>query len=153
MKTLYIRLMGTPPDPESHLDKMRHATCSELAEHNLSPPVTVYSDVRDDNEDRPGLRRRLADAEAGIIDTLVITDISQLARSCEDLASICGQLTDCGVGIVTLRPFMDYTTAAGQMEMQFLRAWPLFRQYIAEFNEQHRQRGIAEARALRCRQS
>ncbi|OZD30828.1 hypothetical protein CH252_40665 [Rhodococcus sp. 06-1477-1B] len=86
---------------------------------------TVVEEYRDNETSASKVRgaksewsRMLADAKAGVIDTILAVDMDRLLRTMRDLVAI----TDMGVRIVTVSGEIDTTSADGALRAQMLAA-------------------------------
>lgn len=99
---------------EQTLDRQTSATREYAADHLGADTVEMYTDASTGtNTDRDGYRRLMADAEAGEIDTVVVHEVSRIARSVRDLSRTVDRLEAADVGLhilendMTLRPADD----------------------------------------------
>lgn len=92
---------------------------------------------------RPALDRLLSLARRRQIDVLVVWSLDRVGRSVKHLATLLDDLHALGVGFVSLREGLDWTTPSGRLQAQLLAI-------IAEFErERLRERvhaGLARAR-------
>jgi DNA invertase Pin-like site-specific DNA recombinase len=92
---------------------------------------------------RPALDRLVAMARRRQIDVLVVWSLDRLGRSVKHLVTLLDDLHALGVGFVSLREGLDWTTPSGRLQAQLLAI-------IAEFErERLRERvhaGLARAR-------
>lgn len=67
----------------------------------------VYTDVESGRkDDRPALKRLMADAAAGRVDVVLVYRLDRLGRSLVHTLQVCGELADLGVRVVSLtQPF------------------------------------------------
>ena len=87
--------------------------------------VGVYRDegrsARTDNiAKRPRFSAMLADAEAGIIDVVVVHKLDRLARNRRVAFETFDRLGRAGIGFVSIAENMDYSTPAGQLMLTML---------------------------------
>ena len=76
----------------------------------------VYSDHHTGkSRNRPGLKRLLADAQAGTVGTVIITEVDRLARRASHALAIDEELHRFGAGCVFLEQNIDTTTDNGKL--------------------------------------
>lgn len=76
---------------------------------------------------RPGLDRMLADAQAGKVDVVAVWKLDRLGRSLQHVLGTLDQLTNQGVGFVSLRDAgLDSTTPAGRLFTAMIAAFAAF---------------------------
>jgi DNA invertase Pin-like site-specific DNA recombinase len=94
-------------------------------------------------DSRPALNRLLADARRRRFDVIVVWSLDRLGRSLKHLVGLLDDLQAMGVGIISLREGLDWTTPSGRLQAQLLAM-------IAEFERARlRERvlaGLARAR-------
>jgi site-specific DNA recombinase len=76
--------------------------------------------------DRPGLRRALSEAAAGVYELLLVYRVDRLSRSVRQLAEIGESLDDFGVSLRSATEPFDTSTAAGKMMLQMLAVFAEF---------------------------
>lgn len=69
---------------------------------------------------RPGLKQLLADAEAGLIDIIVVYKIDRLSRSICDFADLTKKFDEWGVSFVAVTQEINTATSAGRMMLNIL---------------------------------
>lgn len=85
------------------------------------------------NTDRPGLRRLLADVEAGKIDCVVVYKVDRLSRSLLDFAHLMRAFEDRGVSFVSVTQQFNTATSMGRLVLNVLLSFAQFeREIIAE---------------------
>ena len=77
---------------------------------------------------RPGLRRALAAARAGMIDVLLVYRVDRLTRSLRDLVTLLDDLDHAGVAFRSATEPFDTATAIGRMLVQMLGMFAQFEQ-------------------------
>lgn len=108
--------------------------------------ATEYLDegVSGAKESRPALDRLLKDARRRRFDVVLCWSLDRLGRSLKHLVGLLDDLHSLGVGVVTLKEGLDWTTPSGRLQAQLLAI-------IAEFErERIRERvklGMARAKA------
>ena len=83
----------------------------------------------DDLTKRPEFARMLADAEAGLIDVIVVHMLDRFARNLRVTLETLERLERQGVGFVSISENMDFTTAIGRVILATLAA---FAQYFSD---------------------
>ena len=76
--------------------------------------------------DRPGLRRALEEAAAGVYELLLVYRVDRLSRSVRQLAEIGENLDQFGVSLRSATEPFDTSTAAGKMMLQMLAVFAEF---------------------------
>ena len=76
--------------------------------------------------DRPGLRRALSEAAAGVYELLLVYRVDRLSRSVRQLAEIGENLDHFGVSLRSATEPFDTSTAAGKMMLQMLAVFAEF---------------------------
>lgn len=85
------------------------------------------------NLDRPALKRLLDDAEAGLIDVIVVYKIDRLSRSIADFADLLRKLDQWGVSYVSVTQDINTESSSGRMMQNLLMTFAQFeREVIAE---------------------
>lgn len=69
---------------------------------------------------RPALRRLLIDIKKGLIDTVIMTEISRLSRNKKDWLDLLQFFQDHGVEFITLRQKFDLSNAMGRMVLSLM---------------------------------
>lgn len=95
----------------------------EVKRHPNWEVVQTYTDKSSGaNKSRPGLDLMLADAKDKKFDIIICTKLDRLARSVLNLANICKDLDDWGIGIKFVEQNFDLTTAEGTLIRNILSA-------------------------------
>lgn len=85
------------------------------------------------NLERPALQRLLKDAEAGLVDIIVIYKIDRLSRSLLDFSELTKKFDDWSVGFVAVTQEINTSTSSGRMMLNILMTFAQFeRETIAE---------------------
>ncbi|MFN7882919.1 MAG: recombinase family protein, partial [bacterium] len=83
--------------------------------------------------ERPGLKRLIADVEAGLIDVIVVYKIDRLSRSLMDFAKLVEILDRNGVTFVSVTQSFNTTTSMGRLTLNILLSFAQFeREVIGE---------------------
>ncbi|MGH9867072.1 MAG: recombinase family protein [Candidatus Polarisedimenticolia bacterium] len=112
---------------------------------------TILPDRYDDggftgaNMERPGLKRLLADVEAGKINTVVVYKLDRLSRSMRDFFRIFEVFENHGVAFVSVTQAFNTTTPVGRMTMNLLL---LFSQFEREQTAERTRDKVWAARRL-----
>lgn len=72
--------------------------------------------------DRPALRQLLEDAEAGIVDAVIVSSLDRLARRIRITLEVVDRLAEKGVTLVTCRESFDTSTPTGQFVLTLFAA-------------------------------
>src|SRR5918995_1692158 len=111
--------------------------------------VQVYRDEgrsarTDDLAKRPAFEQLLADAEAGLIDVVVVHKLDRFARNLRVTLETLERLDQAGVGFVSISEQMDFTTPIGKVILATLAA---FAQYYSDNLSTETKKGKAERKA------
>lgn len=82
------------------------------------------------NMDRPGLKRLLADIEAGKIDIILLYKIDRLTRSLTDFAKIVDVLDRVGASFVSITQSFNTTTSMGRLTLNMLLSFAQFEREV-----------------------
>jgi DNA invertase Pin-like site-specific DNA recombinase len=114
-----------------------------VADRGWEAQEYVDGGVSGAKDSRPALNRLLADARRRRFDVIVVWSLDRLGRSLKHLVGLLDDLQAMGVGIISLREGLDWTTPSGRLQAQLLAM-------IAEFERARlRERvlaGLARAR-------
>lgn len=87
----------------------------------------IYTDTESGTHmDRPGLKRLMADAEAGKLDMLLLFRVDRLSRKVHELSSMIDRLTRCGVALRSITEPFDTASLSGKMMLQMLGVFAEF---------------------------
>jgi site-specific DNA recombinase len=111
--------------------------------------VQVYRDEgrsarTDDFAKRPAFQQLLIDAEAGLIDVVVVHKLDRFARNLRVTLETLERLDRVGVGFVSISEQMDFTTPIGKVILATLAA---FAQYYSDNLSTETKKGKAERKA------
>jgi site-specific DNA recombinase len=85
------------------------------------------------NMKRPALQKLLADAEAGLVDVIVVYKIDRLSRSIIDFSELSGKLDEWSVSFVSVTQEINTSTSSGRMMLNILMTFAQYeREIIAE---------------------
>lgn len=124
---------------------------AELAKYGVQPDDMFSEHVSATSKKRPALTNALRQCRTG--DVFVVWRLDRVARSLKQLLDIMQDLTDRGVGFVSLTERVDTTTAIGRLYVQLAGAFAEFeRQLIVERTragvERAKERGVKFGREL-----
>jgi DNA invertase Pin-like site-specific DNA recombinase len=104
---------------------------AELAKHGVMPDDMFSEHMSATAKKRPALANALRQCRTG--DVFVVWRLGRVARSLKQLLDIMQDLTDRGIGFVSLTERVDTTTAIGRLYVQLAGAFAEFeRQLIVE---------------------
>jgi site-specific DNA recombinase len=122
----------------STLDAQREAGEAYITSQKSNGWVCLPERYDDDgfsggNMKRPALQRLLADAEAGLIDVIVVYKIDRLSRSILDFGELSKKLDKWGVSFVAVTQEINTSTSSGRMMLNILMTFAQYeREVIAE---------------------
>ncbi len=130
------------------LDAQQRATAAYCAAHGWEL-MPEYRDEgksarSDDLAKRPDFARLLADAEAGLVDVIVVHKLDRFARNLRVTLETLERLERAGVGFVSISEQMDFTTPIGKVILATLAA---FAQYYSDNLATEVKKGKAERKA------
>ena len=117
------------------LDAQRHAAEAYILSQ-AGEGWTVLAEQYDDggfsggNVERPGLKRLLADIEAGNIDVVVVYKIDRLTRSLTDFARIVEIFEKHGVSFVSVTQSFNTTSSMGRLMLNVLLSFAQFEREV-----------------------
>jgi site-specific DNA recombinase len=82
------------------------------------------------NMERPGLKRLLADIEAGKVDIILLYKIDRLTRSLTDFAKIVEVLDKAGASFVSITQSFNTTTSMGRLTLNMLLSFAQFEREV-----------------------
>ena len=82
------------------------------------------------NMERPGLKRLLADVEAGRIDIILLYKIDRLTRSLSDFSRIVDVLDKAGASFVSITQSFNTTTSMGRLTLNMLLSFAQFEREV-----------------------
>lgn len=133
MKVFYARVSTQEQNEARQIEAARLNECEKIFIDKASGK----------NADRKQLKAMLDFVRQG--DTVIVSDISRLARNTRDLLSIVNQLNEKGVEFISLKENIDTTTATGKFMLTLFGA-------MAELERntilQRQAEGIAEAKKI-----
>jgi putative DNA-invertase from lambdoid prophage Rac len=100
-------------------------------------------DIGSGSRERPGRERLLMTARRREIDVIVVWRLDRWGRSVADLMATLGELTELGVGFVSLTEALDLTTPTGRAMAGMLA---IFAEFEREILRERVRAGIAQAR-------
>ncbi|MBI3865533.1 MAG: recombinase family protein [Planctomycetia bacterium] len=112
---------------ESYIASQRHEGWELIPAHYDDPGFTGA------NVDRPGLRRLMADIEAGKVDVIVVYKVDRLSRSLMDFSRLIETFDKHKVSFVSVTQAFSTTTSMGRLTLNILLSFAQFeREMISE---------------------
>jgi site-specific DNA recombinase len=117
------------------LDAQREA-CAAYVLSQRHEGWTLNPDLYDDggfsggSMDRPGLKRLLADIQAGKVDTIIVYKVDRLTRSLADFAKIVDVLDAAGASFVSITQSFNTTTSMGRLTLNVLLSFAQFEREV-----------------------
>jgi DNA invertase Pin-like site-specific DNA recombinase len=114
----------------------QYDACAAYALSQRHEGWTVVKDRYDDggfsggNLERPGLKRLLADIEAGKVDIILLYKIDRLTRSLSDFAKIVDILDRKGASFVSITQSFNTTTSMGRLTLNMLLSFAQFEREV-----------------------
>jgi site-specific DNA recombinase len=114
----------------------QYDACTAYALSQRHEGWTVTKDRYDDGGfsggtlERPGLKRLLADIEAGKVDIIVLYKIDRLTRSLSDFAKIVEILDRKGASFVSITQSFNTTTSMGRLTLNMLLSFAQFEREV-----------------------
>jgi DNA invertase Pin-like site-specific DNA recombinase len=117
------------------IDAQRDAGHAYIASQRAEGWIPVADDYDDPafsggNMDRPGLKRLMADIEAGKIDVVVIYKIDRLTRSLADFSKMVEVFERHGVSFVSVTQQFNTTTSMGRLMLNILLSFAQFEREV-----------------------
>ena len=90
--------------------------------------VEIYEEpgLSGKNTNRPAFQKMLRDVKAGIIDTVMVTELSRISRSVTDFLNFVEELSNLGADFICLQYEFDTTSPAGKVFMTIIMALAQF---------------------------
>lgn len=132
MKIGYARVSTLDQNPEMQFDALEKAGCEKIFDDTVSGA----------KEERPGLIAALEYVRKG--DYLVVWKLDRLGRSLKHLIDVVDDLSDRGIGFVSLQDGFDTKTNGGKFVFQIFGALAEFERNIIR---ERTNAGLAAARA------
>nr|WP_315458353.1 recombinase family protein [uncultured Sphingorhabdus sp.] len=123
-------------DQEYNSLDSQYDACTAYALSQRNEGWTVGKDRYDDggfsggNLERPGLKRLLADIEAGKVDIILLYKIDRLTRSLSDFAKIVEILDRKGASFVSITQSFNTTTSMGRLTLNMLLSFAQFEREV-----------------------
>jgi len=117
------------------LDAQREA-CDAYILSQRHEGWTLVKDSYDDggfsggNMERPGLKRLLADIEAGKVNVIVVYKVDRLTRSLADFAKIVDVLDERDASFVSVTQSFNTTTSMGRLTLNVLLSFAQFEREV-----------------------
>ncbi|HEX7633837.1 MAG TPA: recombinase family protein [Noviherbaspirillum sp.] len=117
------------------IDAQRDAGHAYIASQRAEGWIPVADDYDDPafsggNMDRPGVKRLLADIEAGKIDIVVVYKIDRLTRSLADFSRMIDVFERHGVSFVSVTQQFNTTTSMGRLMLNILLSFAQFEREV-----------------------
>jgi DNA invertase Pin-like site-specific DNA recombinase len=117
------------------IDAQRDAGHAYIASQRAEGWIPVADDYDDPafsggNMERPGLKRLMADIEAGKIDVVVIYKIDRLTRSLADFSKMVEVFERYGVSFVSVTQQFNTTTSMGRLMLNILLSFAQFEREV-----------------------
>jgi site-specific DNA recombinase len=117
------------------LDAQREA-CAAYVLSQKHEGWSLLPDYYDDggytggNTDRPGLKRLLANVEAGKVDVIVVYKVDRLTRALSDFSKIVDVLDAAGASFVSVTQAFNTTTSMGRLTLNVLLSFAQFEREV-----------------------
>lgn len=114
----------------------QYEACSSYALSQRHEGWVLVRDRYDDggfsggNMERPGLKRLLADIEAGKVDIVLLYKIDRLTRSLTDFSKIVEVLDRAGASFVSITQSFNTTTSMGRLTLNMLLSFAQFEREV-----------------------
>jgi site-specific DNA recombinase len=114
----------------------QYEACAAYAASQRHEGWTLVKDRYDDggfsggNLERPGLKRLLADVEAGKVNVILLYKIDRLTRSLTDFAKIVEVLDRAGASFVSITQSFNTTTSMGRLTLNMLLSFAQFEREV-----------------------
>lgn len=117
------------------IDAQRDAGHAYIASQRAEGWIAVADDYDDPafsggNMERPGLKRLMADIEAGKVDTVVVYKIDRLTRSLADFSKMIEVFDRRGVSFVSVTQQFNTTTSMGRLMLNVLLSFAQFEREV-----------------------
>ena len=117
------------------IDAQKEAGLASVASQRAEGGIPVRDDYIDpgysgDNLERPGLKRLLADIEAGKVDIVVFYKIDRLTRSLADFSKMVEIFERYGVSFVSVTQQFNTTTSMGRLMLNILLSFAQFEREV-----------------------
>lgn len=118
----YIRVSTLGQAEEGHSLEAQLQDIETYAEGKGWHLAEIYRDegVSGSLANRPGLSRLLKDAEAGLFDVVIVHKVDRFFRDLAGFLNALKQLNDAGVGFLSVRENIDFTSAWGKLALVIL---------------------------------
>jgi putative DNA-invertase from lambdoid prophage Rac len=109
----------------------------------------LFEEIESTRKTRPIKQEMLNRARKGEYSAIVVFKLDRYARSSSELILEAKELTDKGVGFISLSDNLDFTTAAGKLQFQILSAFAEFeRSLISERTREGLRRAKLQGKSL-----
>ena len=122
------------------LDNQRERAEAFIVSQGWSPIPTRYDDggFSGGTIDRPAFNHLLADAEAGLFDTIAVYRLDRLSRSLPDFGKIDEFLERHGVALVSVTESINTSTPQGRMMVNVLLSFAQYERELAAERTRHK---------------
>jgi DNA invertase Pin-like site-specific DNA recombinase len=140
---IYVRVSSRSQDHRAQeIDLKRWASSCD------TPVRWVYDTFSGRTMDRPGWSQLQGAIELGEIGTVVVWRLDRLGRTAKGLVTLFEELHNRGVGLISLKDGLDFSTAAGRLMANVLASVAAFE---TEVRCERQRAGIEAARAAGAR--
>jgi putative DNA-invertase from lambdoid prophage Rac len=140
---LYCRVSTT----EQTNDNQKLRLLQYAADKNLK--FDLFEETESTRKTRPIKQEMLTRARNGEYGAIVVFKLDRYARSSTELILETKELTDKGIGFISLSDNLDFTTAAGQLQFHILSAFAEFeRSLISERTKEGLRRAKMQGKQL-----
>lgn len=118
---IYIRVSSKQQDQRSQEPDLKHWI------EGQEEPVVWYRDKFTGRVmERPGMRKLMAEINAGRVSAVVVWRLDRLGRTAKGLTALFEDFRDRGVGLVSLKDGLDLSTPAGRLMANVLASVAAF---------------------------
>jgi putative DNA-invertase from lambdoid prophage Rac len=140
---LYSRVSTADQTTENQVIRLKEYAVSKGLEYD------TYTEVMSSRKTRPVKAGLLQKLRNGDYDCVVVFKLDRWARSSTELILEAKELTDRGIGFISLSDNIDFSTAAGKLHFQILSAFAEFeRSLISERTKEGLHRAKTQGKTL-----
>ncbi|MFA5814267.1 MAG: recombinase family protein [Bacteroidales bacterium] len=137
MVALYSRVSTDKQQTENQNIRLVEYAKNKGLEYHL------FEEVESTRKTRPVKQLMIEKARAGEYDTIIVYKLDRFARSSKELILIISELTNKGIGFISLTENLDFTTASGKLHFHILTA---FAEFERELIRERTREGIRRAK-------